>query len=594
MRLQEVEIIDFKSITREKIQVQSNQLCIVGKNESGKSSIIQAISYLNPFENELSSTQHLNRNATSYPSGLPMIIGVFSLTERDFAFLCELLRNNLDITIYSTINGVAEDCALQIKRWGNGISNLSISITDKKSYGLDLSSLIDSKAKFYNDFFEKIYPSIEYYEKEELLIEPAKVDDLLGNDKRFETFRRLLIIGGCTDISLLNREDENFIATFLSKIESNINDILKKHYKQDDSISVRIQPTFGNKLNLIIRDGTNQSFTIHERSPGFQYYFSFLINKLYTKSINKDKSIILLLDEPGGSLHPKGAKDLLKSFDEISENSQILYTTHNPFLAVRNCIDSLIFVSKSPNAGTKINKKPFLNKYQILRKELGIVLNDSFLIGDMNLIVEGNTEKLAFHRLFQLEKYKGLEWINIYSADGVTNVPQAINYLGKNNLNLSGIAVLDSDMEASEVKKNKAYKNNISEDNWAEVEVNDAFKDKKTRTFEDLFPQERYVRAFNKYCHSLQNLEIFDKAYIDFRYIETLETPIIDKLNEHFKNFLPENSKASITKQDVMRYLLDEIDELENVERNEVLDNAFKLMDKIKSAIDKIEKNANN
>lgn len=593
MKLKSVEIHDFKSISYEKLEIQSNQLCLVGKNESGKSSIISAVSYLNILETDL-ETSLLNKGSDRYPNGLPIIIGTFSLTKNVYSKLYKLIGEFLPKEDLSSLSKQSENCLLQLKRWGNGISNISISLLSSGKFGLKLSDKISESAKFYDSFFQDIYPEIEYFENEDLLIEPSTIEELLGSEKKYETFRKLLVIGGCNDFNDLNNSDINFVTTYLSDIEIKLNQIFKKHYKQDQSINIKIVTALGDKLNLIIRDSSNKSFSINERSPGFQYYFSFLVNKLYTKKISGNKNNIILLDEPGHSLHPKGAKDLLKSFDEISESSQILYTTHNPFLAVRNCIDSLIFVNKSANDGTKINKKPFLNKYQLLRRELGIMLNDSFLIGDVNLVVEGNTEKLAFHRLFQFEKYRDLEWMNIYNADGVNNIPQAINYLGKNNLKLSGIAILDSDSEADDVKKVKAYKNNIKENNWEELEINVVFGDKKTRTFEDLFPQELYVQAYNNYCNSLKSLEVFGKEFVNYELTKEIEMPIINTLSTHFKSFLPENSKSSITKQDVIRHLLDIVDEMPEKERNSSLSNAFKLCDKIKTSFLKIEKYANN
>jgi predicted ATP-dependent endonuclease of OLD family len=593
MKLKSVEIYDFKSISYEKLEIQSNQLCLVGKNESGKSSIISAISYLNIFETEL-ETSLLNKGSERYPNGLPIIIGTFQLNKSVYSKLFKLVSEYIPEEDLSSLNKHSENCLLQLKRWGNGISNLSLSVLSSGKFGLKLSDKISELAKFYDSFFKDIYPGIEYFENEDLLIEPSTIEELLGTENKFETFRKLLVIGGCKDFNDLNNTDIGFVTTYLSNIETQLNKIFKKHYKQDQSINIKIVTAFGDKLNLIIRDSSDKSFSITERSPGFQYYFSFLVNKLYTKKVSGNKNNIILLDEPGHSLHPKGAKDLLKSFDDISETSQILYTTHNPFLAVRNCVDSLIFVNKSASDGTKINKKPFLNKYQLLRRELGIMLNDSFLIGDINLVVEGNTEKLAFHRLFQFEKYRDLEWMNIYNADGVNNIPQAINYLGKNNLKLSGITILDSDSEADDVKKVKAYKNNIKENNWEELEINAVFGDKKTRTFEDLFPQKIYVQSYNNYCNSLKSLEVFGKEFLDYELTEEIEMPIINTLSAHFKSFLPENSKSNITKQDVIRHLLDIVDEMPEKERNSSLSNAFKLCDKIKTSFLKIERYANN
>ena len=58
-----------------------------------------------------------------------------------------------------------------------------------------------------------------YFENEDLLIEPSTIEELLGSDKKFETFRKLLIIGGCNDFNDLNDSDINFVTTiFISRI----------------------------------------------------------------------------------------------------------------------------------------------------------------------------------------------------------------------------------------------------------------------------------------------------------------------------------------------------------------------------------------
>lgn len=304
----------------------------------------------------------------------------------------------------------------------------------------------------------------------------------------------------------------------------------------------------------------------------------------------------MLLDEPGNNLHPSGSKDLLISFNEIAENTQILYTTHNPFLTIRNNVDSLIYVYKSPKDGTKINHKPFLNKYQVLRKELGILLNDSFLLGDINLVVEGNTEKLAFHRLFQVEKYKRLEWLNIYNAGGVTNIAQTLNYLGENNLDLAGIAIFDSDGEAINEKNKKGYIKAMKSNKWTSIEINDIFSDKLERTFEDLFPQEIYVNAFNDYCNSIKDIGVFDQKFTNYIYSEPIAVPLIKTLENHFFSFINEDRKKenSITKQDVIRNVLDTIDLLNAEEKDKALQNAYKILERIIVALNKIEKHVTN
>src|SRR5437660_9677328 len=67
------------------------------------------------------------------------------------------------------------------------------------------------------------------------------------------------------------------------------------------------------------------------RSTGLQWFLSFYLVFL----VEKDKAhedCILLLDEPGQSLHPLAQKDLIAFFQSLSDDGQILYTTHSPFL----------------------------------------------------------------------------------------------------------------------------------------------------------------------------------------------------------------------------------------------------------------------
>ena len=216
MKLRSVEIDDFKTISYEKLEIQSNQICLVGKNESGKSSIISAISYLNILETEL-DTSLLNKGSDRYPKGLPIIIGTFKLNKSVYSKLYKLVSEYISKEDLASLTKQSENCLLQIKRWGNGISNISISILSSGKFGLKLSDRISELAKFYDSFFQDIYPEIEYFENEDLLIEPSTIEELLGSDKKYETFRKLLVIGGCNDFNDLNNSDINFVSTYLSE-----------------------------------------------------------------------------------------------------------------------------------------------------------------------------------------------------------------------------------------------------------------------------------------------------------------------------------------------------------------------------------------
>ncbi len=74
------------------------------------------------------------------------------------------------------------------------------------------------------------------------------------------------------------------------------------------------------------------SVNFDDRSRGFVWFFSFLV--LFSQ-VRKSfgKNIIILLDEPGLSLHAKAQADLLRYIDErLKRDYQVIYTTHSPFM----------------------------------------------------------------------------------------------------------------------------------------------------------------------------------------------------------------------------------------------------------------------
>jgi energy-coupling factor transporter ATP-binding protein EcfA2 len=70
---------------------------------------------------------------------------------------------------------------------------------------------------------------------------------------------------------------------------------------------------------------------LENRSHGFQWFFSFYLVFL-VESEEAHKEAVLLLDEPGLSLHPTAQQELIAFFEELSPKNQLIYTTHSPFL----------------------------------------------------------------------------------------------------------------------------------------------------------------------------------------------------------------------------------------------------------------------
>lgn len=72
------------------------------------------------------------------------------------------------------------------------------------------------------------------------------------------------------------------------------------------------------------------STSLRSRSRGFVWFFSFLA---WYEDIKRQKqNVILLLDEPGLSLHGRAQADLLRYFEAELSAHQLIYTTHSPFM----------------------------------------------------------------------------------------------------------------------------------------------------------------------------------------------------------------------------------------------------------------------
>ena len=80
------------------------------------------------------------------------------------------------------------------------------------------------------------------------------------------------------------------------------------------------------------------------RSRGFVSFFSFLAWYSRLKAVEQ-RRVILLLDEPGLSLHAKAQEDLLRYFaEELKGHHQLLYSTHSPFMVDPSHLDRVRIV----------------------------------------------------------------------------------------------------------------------------------------------------------------------------------------------------------------------------------------------------------
>ena len=246
------------------------------------------------------------------------------------------------------------------------------------------------------------------------------------------------------------------------------------------------------------------------RSRGFVWFFSFLA--WYSKLQKESQQLILLLDEPGLSLHGRAQGDLLSYFEEeLKPHHQLLYTTHSPFMVdsghldrVRIVQDLSIEVASGDlpveQQGTKVSTdvlEATPDSLFPLQGALGYEIHQSLFIGPNCLIVEGVSDLLYIQTLsavLQRRGQRGLspDWI-ITPVGGADKVPTFVALIGaQTNLN---VAVLIDFQKQGQQSIENLYKSKMLKKH--QVMTFADFTDASEADIEDMFDPEFYLKLVN-------------------------------------------------------------------------------------------------
>jgi predicted ATP-dependent endonuclease of OLD family len=552
MLLTEVQINNFKSINDLTLKISDNVTCLIGKNETGKSNILKAIKYLNfngnQLETSLTSYTMQNRSKSSFPT----IKAAFSISDNEP--IAEYIKAN---DIGSILSGnIAKPTKLELKISGPTKKDIEmiVSFDDGDQEKLNHDSN-DKENDFVISKISEFLPNIEYFEREEFTINPLNQTALVSNasDVSSQAFKRLLTLGGVKDFGVLASGDPQEINELKEDIAFRINDILRRYYKQNAEIEIKIDSHNG-VYTLHFKDEFRKLNSFDDRSTGFQYFFSFLINKIYLKEFT-GKNSIFLFDEPALVLHPTGQKDFIKLLDELAIDNQIFYTTHSPFSINRLKPKRVLAVEKTKERGTYINPKPYLHNWRALRTSLGMDIADSFFYADKTLLVEGPEDKIYFSSLINYFSNNGIidlttDVFSIVDAGSASNFPAMVQILLDEERPL--VVLIDSDVkiELNRIKKKEAE---IKNSNVLKViQVNEVKKD--ALAIEDILPIKLYEQACMNYIQYLVHENVLtprpdNPPVLSLKDSGKLYDQIATHVNTHYTQAdMQENKRVPVSK----------------------------------------------
>lgn len=206
----------------------------------------------------------------------------------------------------------------------------------------------------------------------------------------------------------------------------------------------------GQYLKVVVEDDIGVDIELDQRSAGFQWLVSFFV-VFFAEAMDKHKNAILLLDEPGLSLHGLKQRDFRETITRLAEHNQTIYTTHSPFLVGPDELDIVRVVElKNRKEGTKVHTTISSSDpagLLPLQEALGYDLAQSLFSQQRNLILEGLTDYWYLDASSQLLNDAGIESLNdkiaLVFANSAGKVVYYATILYAHNLKVA--ALLDSD-----------------------------------------------------------------------------------------------------------------------------------------------------
>ena len=214
----------------------------------------------------------------------------------------------------------------------------------------------------------------------------------------------------------------------------------------------------GQYLKVAVQDELGVQIEIDQRSAGFQWIVSFFV-VFFAEADGAHANAVLLLDEPGLSLHGLKQREFRHTISRLAERNQTIYTTHSPFLVGPGELHLVRVVEMTDrDDGTKVHTTVTARDPAALlplQEALGYDLAQSLFVQQRNLVLEGLTDMWYLEATAHLLRDANLADFNdkiaLLPAKSAGKVVYYATILHANNLKVA--ALLDSDNAGNEAAK---------------------------------------------------------------------------------------------------------------------------------------------
>ncbi len=582
MKLRAVTVQRFKNIVDpQRVEIEDDVTGLVGKNESGKTTVLKALHRLNPAN----GTDRKFVVTTEYPrwrlardrrnedlSQLRPVVAEFELEPADVekvgyhlpaspppgtrCFAARTYANTLmiwlDLDLAATLKAAAEEASVAKEDVAEllAVDSIEAAKALAKERAKQIKETAALRAKALTAFVSGV-GNLSYLQSHAL--EQEALDALTERLPKFFYFSSYSLLPGECDLTELVgkvsdpdelSDGERTVVALLAHAGEEPKDFMDADYdsrkaelqaasvdlsrhvfeywKQNpdlevvfdtDNVVVRTEPN-GNEithriLKVEIRDGRHGGVETNfsTRSTGFQWFFSFFA--AFSQYQASEEPIIVLLDEPGTSLHGEAQKDFVRFvFEELGASKQTLYTTHSQFMVDPSRYEKLRAVHdratrEKPNQGvviTRIDLSADRETVLPVESALGYSISQHlFLGGGQHLALEGSSDFVYLQRFTEhltLQGKMGLDpRLAMIPVGGADNMPAFVALLGRR---LKVSALIDGDRTSSKLNRVKAAAKSNGVPESAIVTCAQASDDLPANAdIEDLFEPEDYLKVYN-------------------------------------------------------------------------------------------------
>lgn len=376
--------------------------CIIGKNDSGKSTILAALEWFFSDKelNEFDVNVDLPKDAFVYhPDALyvEIIFGdiIFLENNNDYSFKSDKeFMNKIELCIrknYKSDYTIKLYCKERVNDY-----------EDCKRF-----SLID-------DMFQYLY---EYYRTNDYTrIVQSKFADFefystVKQQIKIPIFR--LFTPNCPlkeylnilfKVKFLGADFDKNIADIKSKITSDINQKLLDSQRKDEcyfnSITANID-YFPNEKDMMfyVDNSLLKNIPLENRGDGFQWKIKNIVCRLIAERISdrNDYHYIFAFEEPETHLHPKAQLEMYDTIKNLvkNQNYQVIITTHSPYIVKELAKDNINLIVVKRDVENNISTINQLNE-QVLAHDDYVSMNEINYIAFEEPTVEYHQELFAF------------------------------------------------------------------------------------------------------------------------------------------------------------------------------------------------------